>query len=139
MHRHTATCFCSYLMWSALVGCGAERAEEATISLALTANGEECASSSDCASGYCFPGPPRRACEPPTRYCLAASMNCAQPGTEGVQFGSTYDYEGRNYECKAGLGLGIANGQPCDDPDPAALHCASGYCYPGPNGQRFCL
>ncbi len=62
-------------------------------------NGELCSSSSECSSGYCYPGPGNK------NYCIAREKNCAKPGTEGIMFGESYDYLGEAYECKSNVGL----------------------------------
>ena len=77
-----------------------------TLLSTLTANGRVCANSSECSSGYCYPGPEN------SRYCLARSSHCAQPGTNGVVFGQSYTYNGKNYLCQSGVGLVLLNKPP---------------------------
>ena len=93
-------------------------------------SGAACVSASDCSSGYCYPGPDQD-------YCIAATANCAQPGTGGVQYGTSYTYQGGMYDCVAGQGIvgtPFPNGLPCT----SGSECASTYCYPGPD-QYYCI
>lgn len=105
-------------------------------------SGSECTETSwghstECASGLCVQGPPEVACGRPRLYCLAPEMNCPKPGEEGVPYGTIYSDGGRKYECRAGVGLGIANGEICQD-ETDELPCASGRCLVGPWDQSFC-
>jgi hypothetical protein len=113
------------------------------------ADGYPCATSSQCASGYCYPGPGGLS------YCIAETANCAEPFTEGTAYGTEYDYDSiagclcgdgscpasnacERYSCVEGQGLvleGAAWGAPCA----AADDCASGSCGPGPEGQGYCM
>src|SRR5689334_22107661 len=93
------------------LGCSAQAASEdlGRSAQALSDDGSPCTTGTDCTSGYCYPGPDQN-------YCIAASSNCAQPGTAGVYFGQSYSYKGTVYNCVSGVGLqaaGTANGSPC--------------------------
>jgi len=57
------------------------------------ADGVECSSYDQCQSNYCYAGPENK------KYCVNRDLNCAQPGTAGVTFGSTYVYNGAQYQC----------------------------------------
>jgi hypothetical protein len=95
------------------------------------ADGAPCVRHAQCASGYCYPGPD-------LYYCLGADENCAQPGTDGILFGQSYEYQAVTYQCVAGTGLVaptlLDDGQACTDDS----QCTSRYCYPGPD-QDYCL
>ncbi|MBI4357353.1 MAG: hypothetical protein HY559_05710 [Gammaproteobacteria bacterium] len=96
-------------------------------------NGRLCALSSDCSSGYCYPGDLRE-----KKYCIAPEKNCPLPGNSGVMFDESYTHNGRYYICKQGRGLvpgKLIDGQPCAN----ATDCGSGYCYAGPDNMRYCL
>ena len=104
-----------------------------TASAAVT-NGDTCSAHSECSSGYCYPGPENQ------KYCIARASNCARPGTDGVLFDTSYSYNGKTYACMAGNGLveeatKVVNGEVCT----AASQCSSGYCYPGPENQNYCI
>jgi hypothetical protein len=95
-----------------------------------TPDGSPCTSNGQCASTYCYPGPDQS-------YCIAATANCAEPGTSGVQYGAAYVYNGVRYECIVGVGLSAPpypNGAPCT----SGGQCSSTYCYPGPD-QSYCI
>jgi hypothetical protein len=103
---------------------------------AASSNGVTCTWNSDCASNYCYPGPENKS------YCIARDANCAKPGSDGVQFGDAYSYNGNTYSCtSSGLTLtssapvGFNNGLSCSNNG----QCASNYCYPGPENKSYCI
>ncbi|TDT74188.1 hypothetical protein BDE40_2976 [Litoreibacter halocynthiae] len=76
-----------------------------------TPNGAKCAKSSDCASGYCFPGPAAG-----TNFCLRADLNCAMEGVNGHYFGFIDQSQNPPAICAAKIGW-LSN--PTVDYDPA--------------------
>lgn len=75
--------------------------------------GELCTESSQCASGYCMPGPAPEAAlsNLPGKaggewYCTAADHNCAWPGKAGGMYGETAEKDGELLLCQdPGQGL----------------------------------
>lgn len=105
-----------------------------TTAHARLANGERCVRNQDCSSGYCFPFPDGN------RYCIRKSANCALPGSSGVTWGATTNYNGREWECKRGVrgnwASPLSNGEQCTN----QRDCSSGYCFPfRPDGNRYCI
>ncbi len=126
---------CGAVLWVSACTSSGDNATEPVArtqqSLGGGANGTPCASNSSCSSGYCYPGPDQS-------YCSAATANCAQPGTNGVQYGTSYVYNGVTYACVAGEGLlapPFGNGLPCD----LGSDCTSSSCSSGPAGQSYCM
>ncbi|MBI4356698.1 MAG: hypothetical protein HY559_02290 [Gammaproteobacteria bacterium] len=103
------------------------------VAVSLT-DGHECTSSTQCSSGYCYPGPEEKS------YCISRDANCAKPGTAGVMVGALYSYRGKEYICHSSGGLQKAekvsflDGFECT----SSTQCSSGYCYPGPNQKNYC-
>ena len=62
-------------------------------------DGDICQTNGDCQSGRCAIGPQTE------RFCLAVSKSCSRPGTDGVQFDESYQFEGVVYHCIDGQGL----------------------------------
>jgi hypothetical protein len=66
--------------------------------------GDPCSSGNECPispgrnRGYCYPGPEGG------NYCLNGNLNCAKPGSEGVEYGHSYISGGREYKCVSGVG-----------------------------------
>lgn len=50
-------------------------------------NGTECQTHTNCASGYCMPGPDVNVGGSKFNYCTAKSKNCAFPGSDGRMYG----------------------------------------------------
>jgi len=94
-------------------------------------DGQECSSYGQCQSGYCYPGPENK------KYCVNRNLNCAQPGTVGVTFGSTYTYNGSQYRCNTDSSVTklLSDGAQCSLYD----QCQSNYCYPGPEDKKYCV
>lgn len=63
--------------------------------VALLKNGEECAKSFDCISGYCYPGPP----DNEKKYCLDENLNCANANSDGAVYGDIVEVERKYYRC----------------------------------------
>ena len=63
------------------------------------ANGYPCQRKSDCASNYCYPGPFD------TNLCIAQKANCTIPGGWGVKFEGEYNFGGKHWFCRTGVGL----------------------------------
>jgi len=91
-------------------------------------NGVACVSDSQCGYGVCKEVPIAG------HYCKDNSMDCPQPATGGVRLGTSYTYNGIDYECKSGVGLVLGNGFECT----LNSQCNSTYCYPGPKGKEYC-
>jgi len=56
-------------------------------------NGKACNSKKECQSCYCYPGPEEG------NFCLAASLNCAFPGSNGVRYGSIVSLDEKTFKC----------------------------------------
>ena len=96
------------------------------------ADGVECSSYDQCQSNYCYAGPENK------KYCVNRDLNCAQPGTKGVTFGSTYTYNGSQYLCNTDSSVTrslLSDGVECSSYD----QCQSNYCYPGPENKNYCV
>lgn len=65
-------------------------------------DGALCIDASDCASGYCFPGPFG------SRMCLAKELNCPAPNHKGIAWGEYYYYDGGFHFCKSPGGIASA-------------------------------
>lgn len=61
----------------------------------LMGNGEPCVTSSECNSGYCYPGPTGNK----ALFCLDWRFNCAFPGKDGANYGDIVKYENIEYIC----------------------------------------
>lgn len=76
-------------------------------------DGEICAISTDCESGYCMPGPSPQPATSTIRigndnfwYCVNASANCALPNTGGGFYGDRLIFENEELMCQnPGKGL----------------------------------
>lgn len=55
---------------------------------------------SNCASGYCYPGPTAGGRRETEWYCLRADLNCAWPGSEGLRYGQTKSHAGAELKCR---------------------------------------
>jgi hypothetical protein len=93
--------------------CSTLKAVQARTGVSITkANGAQCKNSTDCASGYCMPGPagqPARATVPSSGeqwYCTAAKANCAIPDKSGGMYRQTLVHDGQALICQnPGKGL----------------------------------
>ncbi|WP_025897715.1 eCIS core domain-containing protein [Sneathiella glossodoripedis] len=95
-------------------------------------NGSLCQNGTQCESGYCYDYVDGN------RYCLRADLNCALPNADGVSFTTRIMHNNQRFECKSGKGwvqLAKADGLSCVK----GTDCASGYCYPYLDGNRYCL
>ena len=63
-------------------------------------NGSVCEVSSDCNSGYCYPGPHPKIGHSKYKYCIAGDRNCALPGFDGANYGTEIFLHGSKLECK---------------------------------------
>lgn len=55
---------------------------------------------SQCASGYCYPGPTAGNRRETAWYCVRADLNCAWPGSEGERYRVTRNIAGASVECR---------------------------------------
>jgi len=62
-------------------------------------NGSFCIQGSDCISGECYPGPHPKPNGSGKNYCVARDRNCALPGFDGVDEGTSVYMHGSKLTC----------------------------------------